>query len=418
MPTYAVTEEMLTSPGSAVGTVAYMSPEQALGEDLDARSDLFSFGVVLYEMATGIRPFTGNTTAGLFDAILHKTPGSPARLDTGTPGELERIINKALEKDRDVRYQHASELRADLKRLKRDTESGRSAASVTAAEKPAAPVRPHRLLVVIGAAVIILAAVLGFWLTRPLPPPKVLASTQITRDGHQKISPFGFQSLWTDGSRLYFNEEVNGNWRIAQVSALGGETLPFPTPMSTPMLLSMASNRSAMLVQSLGSNDPFPPIWVVPALGGTPRRFGDVRANDGAFSPDGKHIVYLRSSDMYQSNLDGTESRKFLTVSGPSAILWPRFSPDGSILRFTLFDKTGNSIWEVRSDGTGLHALLPDWNKPHREAGGSWAPDGRYYIFEAVRAGTTTSNLWALREKGGLFGKPNREPVQTVMIQH
>ncbi len=423
-PTLSIDPEALTSPGVAMGTVAYMSPEQARGEDLDARTDLFSFEGVLYEMATGQMPFQGNTSAAIFGAILHEAPTPASRLNPELLPKLEEIVNRLLEKDRDLRYQSAADLRSELKRLKRDTDSGRSAAgaglplrlpapgahlqgaaqpetAAAAATVGEPPLQKRRFWpLALAGAVVVAAAVLGYLLTRPLPVPRVSGYVQITHDGEPK------QLAGTDGSRLYFNLGTATSAAIAQVSETGGETARIAAPSAAMVLLSVSPDGAELLVADFQGTVFKGPLWSLPVLGGSPRRLGDTVGQDAAWSPDGKTLVYANGSDLFLAGSDGTEPRKLVSVTGTA--LAPVWSHDGSELRFTVQDlKTGaNSLWEVSAAGTNLHALLPGWHNPSDECCGKWTADGKYFVFQSQ------GQIWVLPEKGGLLRKVTGKPIQ------
>jgi Tol biopolymer transport system component/predicted Ser/Thr protein kinase len=414
--TIAWDREQLTDAGAAMGTLDYMSPEQVLGKPLDARSDLFSFGAVLYEMAAGVPPFSGKSPVEIFDAILHSTPTPLRQLNRAAPEGLERVIARCLQKDRSRRYPHASEIRADLERLKR---------------KQDLLVRLRRArFFLLAAATLICVVIATYLLTRPLPPPRVSGYVRISDDGREKGGAAG--GMVTDASHLYLGERGTGS-AIAQVSTAGGETTLLATPFGLPEVkdircwsLRLAENRGLIspgrceLLVTNFSHGLGWPLWSWPLETGKPHRIGQIMATAAAWSPDGREIAYIRERDLYRANRDGSNPRKVASL--PGTAFWLRWSPDGSRLRFTAGDvvvRNGSlSIWEVSADGTGLHPLLPGWNQPPRECCGNWAPDGKYFIFRSTRDGKT--EVWATRERGGLtarFDKSQLEPVQLTSGQ-
>ncbi len=418
--------EDMTRPGAALGTIPYMSPEQALGLALDSRTDLFSFGVVLYEMSTGILPFQGQTTAAFFDSLIHSVPEWPVRFNPSTPPELERIVRKALEKNPEQRYSSAAEMRTDLQRLRREMESTQTVAPATGTKPPdskerirsffatgATALKPQpklslamRVAIGVCAAAALIAIVL--FLRTPEAPPVVTSSLQITNDGASK------RSLVTDGTRLYFSEYLNGQSVLRQVSASGGETAPVPISLASADIYDFFPGRSELLVKGeAGGSETEWPVWILPVPAGSLRRVGNIVAHAAAWAPDGQHVVYAKESSLYVCNADGSDPRELLKVEGVAFA--PRFSPDGRRLRFTIRDtnQRTTSLWEVSPDGKGLRAVLPDWNKPAQEFGGAWTPNGEYFLFESTRG--HTQNIWALRENTSLFREPRADPTQLTV---
>ncbi|MFZ0284718.1 MAG: protein kinase, partial [Terriglobales bacterium] len=341
-----VNEAYLTSPGATLGTVAYMSPEQVRGKELDARTDLFSFGAVLYEMVTGTVPFRGEASGDIFDAILHKAPTAPVRLNPEVHPELERIINKALEKDRDLRYQHASEMRADLKRLKRETESGRvvadSAPASSAASVPPAALasgsggstsvssaspssgavlmaeaRRHKRPLIVTAGVIamlVVASAFGVYKLLSKNAPAIDTRNINIRQLTDHGQAVGFAAISADGKMIaYGRREGERSLRVKQI-VTGSEVTVVPAQTGFFGSGATFTPDGNYLYYTHGdpANGNDTNVYVVPALGGPSRQIVSDVASTVAFSPDGKRMVYRRTiqdkgeDQLLIANADGT----------------------------------------------------------------------------------------------------------------
>ena len=407
-----IAEEYLTSPGTAMGTVVYMSPEQVLGKVLDARTDLFSFGTVLYEMATGLLPFKGDTSGAIFDCILNRTATSAVRLNPEVPAEMEHIINKALEKDREVRYQHASEIKADLKRLERDSTSG----GVTIAKPHPESRRPTYRGVGIVLALLLLAGGVGLFYSGRSSAPVTSPSeyTPITSFNDSAVAP----SLSPDGRMVTFKRGEDAFFSSGQIYV---KLLPNGEPVR---LTNDADTKYAPVFTPDGSRIAYTnasatwDTWTVPVLGGQPTRLLP-NASGLTWMTDQRILFSEIKTDLHMGIVTATESR-----ADRREIYFP--ANERAMAHYAYASPDRKSVLVVEMDQThAFHQpcrLVPfDGSSSGRQVGprgtctsAAWSPDGKWMYFGANVGGS--SHLWRQKFPDGApeqitFGPSEEEGV-------
>jgi serine/threonine protein kinase/Tol biopolymer transport system component len=420
-------EEPLTRAGAVMGTVSYMSPEQLRGEELDARTDLFSFGVVLYEMVAGHPAFSGTTSALIFDAILHKAPTSPIQINPGCPAELERIICKALEKDREMRYQSASEMRSDLKRLKRDTGSVPEPATAVTSDprgmRGALPLRRRWALLIASMAAVSALGLSIVWMVthHPPPGPPEPKERRLTQNPTGNAVLQGIIS--PDGKYLAYSDQLGMHLTLVGT----GETRTIPQPAGP------APDRSgwwpnawlpdgSKFIATATEGGFYLSTWIVSAVAGPPRKLC-ADADGWSVSPDGTLIAFgrgkaaglLGAREIWLMTVQGEDPHRFIPAAEDSGFWCAHWSPDGKRIAYQRFHRTpaaeecsietrdlaGGKPTTILSD-----ARLCDAGSPW------WSPGGRIiYTLTEPKPNQDSGNLWEMQvdaETGARISEPKR----------